>query len=52
MIVDEAALPDIACKFIRKPDLAKIKELLTDDVGIVAGATLSNGEPSLAIRTK
>lgn len=52
VIVDEAALPDIACKFVRKPDMAKIKELLTDATGACAGAMLSNAEPSLTIRTK
>lgn len=52
VILDEEALPDIACKFVRKPDLTKIKELLTDEAGVCAGATLSNAESSLAIRVK
>lgn len=52
VIVDEAALPDIACKMVRRPDLAKIKELLTDDTGACAGAMLSNAEPNLTIRVR
>ena len=50
MITDEEKLPDIACKFERKPDKAKIKELLAS--GWVAGATMSNGSKSLSIRIK
>jgi len=50
IITDEENLPDIACKFERKPDKAKIKELLAS--GWVAGATLSNGTKSLTIRIK
>jgi Siphovirus Gp157 len=52
VITDEENLPDIACKFIRKPDLKKIKELLTDDTGYVAGATMSNGSRTISIRIK
>ena len=50
MITDEEKLPDVACKFERKPDKTKIKELLAS--GIVAGATMSNGSKSLSIRIK
>lgn len=50
MVTDEEKLPDIACKFERKPDKAKIKELLSS--GLVAGATMSNGSKSLSIRIK
>ena len=50
IITDEENLPDVACNFERKPDKAKIKELLAS--GIVAGATLSNGSKSLSIRIK
>lgn len=50
MVTDEEKLPDIACKFERKPDKAKIKELLAS--GWVAGATMSNGSKSLSIRIK
>lgn len=50
MITDEEKLPDIACKFERKPDKTKIKELLAS--GWVAGATMSNGSKSLSIRIK
>lgn len=49
-ITDEGALPDIACKFERKPDKTKIKELLAD--GIVAGATMSNGSRTISIKIK
>jgi sugar-specific transcriptional regulator TrmB len=50
MITDEEKLPDIACKFERKPDKTKIKELLAG--GWVAGATMSNGSKSISIRIK
>jgi len=50
VITDEDNLPDIACKFERKPDKTKIKELLAS--GWVAGATMSNGSKSLSIRIK
>lgn len=50
IITDEDNLPDIACKFERKPDKAKIKELLAD--GIVAGAEMSNGGQTVSIRIK
>lgn len=49
-IVDEDNLPDIACKFERKPDKAKIKELLA--TGLVAGAVMTNGGKTLSIRIK
>jgi hypothetical protein len=50
VIVDEGLLPDIACKFERKPDKAKIKDLLYS--GIVAGAAMSNGGRTISIRVK
>ena len=50
VIVEEKDLPDDACKFVRKPDKTKIKELL--EVGPVAGACMSNGSATLTIRTK
>lgn len=50
IITDEENLPDIACKFERKPDKTKIKELLKD--GPVAGATMSNGGKTLSMRVK
>lgn len=50
IITDEDNLPDIACKFERKPDKAKIKELLAD--GIVAGAEMTNGGQTVSIRIK
>ena len=52
VITDEAALPDIACKFVRKPDKTKIKELLATDPYIVAGASMNNGSETLSVRTK
>lgn len=51
-ITDEGALPDIACKFERKPDKKKIKKLLQTDPFIVAGACMSNGGIALSIRVK
>lgn len=50
VITDEDNLPDIACKFERKPDKAKIKELLA--TGLVAGAAMMNGGKTLSIRIK
>ena len=50
IITDEDNLPDIACKFERKPDKAKIKELLA--TGLVAGAAMTNGGKTLSIRIK
>lgn len=50
VITNEENLPDIACKFERKPDKTKIKELLK--TGQVAGATMSNGGKKLAMRVK
>ena len=50
VITDEENLPDIACKFERKPDKAKIKELLA--TGLVAGAAMSNGGKTLSIHIK
>ncbi len=52
IITDETVLPDIACRFKREPDKTKIKELLQTEPFYVAGATLSNPEPTLSIRTK
>lgn len=50
VITDESSLPDIACKFERKPDKTKIKELLA--TGLVAGAAMTNGGKTLSIRIK
>lgn len=50
VITDEEKLPDIACKFERRPDRTKIKELLAS--GWVAGANMSNGGKSISIRVK
>ena len=51
IVTDDTQLPDSVCKIIRKPDLTKIKEFLSV-YGPITGAEMSNGEPSLAIRTK
>lgn len=50
VITNEDYLPDIACKFERKPDKTRIKELLTE--GPVAGATMSNGGRTISIKIK
>jgi hypothetical protein len=50
IITDEESLPDIACKFERKPDKTKIKELLA--TGLVAGAAMTNDGKTLSIRIK
>lgn len=47
-IVDEEALPDMACKVVRMPDKGRIKELLVE--GPVAGARMKTGEPTLTVR--
>lgn len=52
MITDESRLPDIACKFERKPDKTKIKELLATEPFYVAGATMSNGGKTISIKIK
>jgi hypothetical protein len=50
VITDEDNLPDIACKFERKPDKTKIKELLK--TGPVIGASMNNGNITVSIRVK
>ena len=50
VITDEDNLPDIACKFERKPDKTKIKKLLA--TGPVAGAMMNNGSITVSIRIK
>jgi Siphovirus Gp157. len=51
IITDESAIPDDLCRFKREPDKAAIKAKLQSN-GHVAGATLSNAEENLAIRTR
>jgi hypothetical protein len=52
LVVDDPEnLPDIACKFVRKPDMDKIKELWTAEP-FIAGVHMDNGGQSLTIRTK
>jgi hypothetical protein len=51
VITDEAALPGACLKTTVTPDKMAIKEMITNGVS-VPGASMSNGEPSLAIRIK
>ena len=51
VIVDESAIPDECTKVVRSPDRTAIKERLARGEE-VAGAAMSNGEPSLSIRVK
>ena len=51
IITDEAAIPDALCRFKREPDKAAIKTTIQDG-GYVAGATLSNAEETISIRTR
>lgn len=50
IITNEEAIPDILCRIKREPDKTKLKEHLLN--GPIAGAILSNAEPTLSIRTK
>jgi len=49
-ITDEAALPDECCAFKRVPSKTAIAAALAE--GPVPGASMSNGTPSLTIRTR
>lgn len=51
LITNENALEDRFCKLIRTPDKTEIKRCLQAGE-TVTGATLSNAEPTLAIRTR
>jgi len=51
LITDEAEIPDSYCRIKREPNKLQIKEALNQGE-TVPGATLSNQEPSLSIRTK
>lgn len=51
IVTDEAIIPDILMRIKREPDKARIKDLLAAGQE-VRGCTLSNGEPSISIRTK
>ena len=48
IVVDETALPDGYCKFIRKPDMEAIKAAQVLPIGVA----MSNGSRSLVVRTK
>lgn len=53
IITDEHGLPDSFVRITRAPDRQKIKEYLTmHPNGSIAGAVMSNGEPSLSVRVK
>ena len=51
IVEDENAIPDEYCRIIREPDKIKIKAALLEFKS-VAGAALSNAEPTLAVRIK
>ena len=51
IITDEAALPEHCIRTKREPDKVAIKEQLAGGQA-VPGATLSNSEPTLAVRVK
>jgi hypothetical protein len=50
-VADEEALPDDYCKFVRKPDMAAIKQGIDDGMNI-PGVVMSNGGASLTVRRK
>ena len=50
-VADEGALPDDYCKFVRKPDMAKIKTAFEGGIPI-PGVVISNGGASLTVRRK
>jgi hypothetical protein len=50
-VTDEEALPDDYCRFIRKPDMAAIKEAFEKGIP-VPGVILTNGGASLTVRRK
>jgi len=49
VITDEAALPDRLCRIKREPDKRLIREHLESGTVALAGAMLSNAEPTLAM---
>jgi hypothetical protein len=51
IIINESELPASCVRIKREPDKTAIKEILTSGQS-VAGAALSNGEPSLSIRVR
>lgn len=50
VITDEAAIPDIFCRFKREPDKTAIGDVLKTG-NPVEGASLSNSSPILTVRT-
>lgn len=51
IITNEELIPNILCKITRVPDKARLKEMLKAGQTVL-GATLSNAETHLTIRTK
>lgn len=51
IVIDEAEIPETFIRIKREPDKASIKVALQDGID-VPGATLSNAEENLTIRTK
>jgi hypothetical protein len=51
-VVDEEAVPDELCKFVRKPDMEKIKEAVDAHPELPPGVIMSNGGASLTVRRK
>lgn len=50
-VTDEEALPDDFCKFVRKPDMDKIRDAFESGQPI-PGVTITNGGASLTVRRK
>jgi hypothetical protein len=50
-VVDEDALPDTLCKFVRKPDMKAIEDALERGESI-PGVVMTNGGASLTVRRK
>ena len=51
IIADEAAIPDALCKFKRSPDMAAIKDAVSNG-NMPPGVNMSNGRSTLSIRPK
>ncbi len=51
VVTDEAALPDRFVRVERKPNMAALREALTDGE-VVPGVEWTNGAPQLTVRTK
>lgn len=51
IVIDEASVPDVFCKFRRSPDMAAIRAEL-ESGGAVSGVSFDNGGTSLTVRRK